>query len=140
MIRKVIIVVLTLAAVGTGLIYCVPTRITVCESTNTHGQEYIVHITAGCIVVDWTDPRHLITMTGVTTIPSRRFAQAPLWVPCVFFAAYPIIAFIRGTLRRRRRRKRGLCLSCGYNLTGLREPRCSECGREFVVTEARDRP
>ena len=51
-----------------------------------------------------------------------------LFVPFLFFAAYPTLAFIRGPLRRHRRRKRGLCVRCGYNLTGLPEPRCPECG------------
>ncbi len=51
----------------------------------------------------------------------------PLWVPLLLFAAYPTIAFIRGPLRRRRRRKRGLCLSCGYDLTGNTSGVCPEC-------------
>ncbi|MHC4066867.1 MAG: hypothetical protein ACYSUI_20515 [Planctomycetota bacterium] len=54
-----------------------------------------------------------------------------LWAPFVLFAAWPAIAlicFVRGQLRRSRRRRKGLCLRCGYNLTGLPEPRCPECG------------
>jgi len=46
----------------------------------------------------------------------------------ILFATYPTIAFIRGPLRRYRRRKRGLCLKCGYNLTGNTTGICSECG------------
>jgi len=46
------------------------------------------------------------------------------------FAVYPAIVFPR-PLRRRSRRKRGLCVACGYNLKGLPEPRCPECGRDF---------
>ncbi len=53
----------------------------------------------------------------------------PLWAPFILFAAYPTLAFIRGPVRRWRRRKRGLCIHCGYNLTGLTEPRCPECGQ-----------
>jgi hypothetical protein len=53
----------------------------------------------------------------------------PLWAPLLVFGTYPTISFIRGPLRRRRRRRRGLCVHCGYNLTGLPEPRCPECGR-----------
>ena len=56
--------------------------------------------------------------------------DVPLWFPFVIFAFYPILAFIRGPLRRYRRRKRALCVRCGYNLTGLTEPRCPECGTE----------
>lgn len=44
------------------------------------------------------------------------------------FAVYPSLAFIRGPLRRHRRRKHGLCLVCGYNLTGNTSGVCSECG------------
>jgi hypothetical protein len=65
--------------------------------------------------------------------PSHLFLRA-LVVPrgsvFVAFGVYPTIVIIR-TLRCRRRRKRGLCVACGYNLKGLPEPRCPECGREF---------
>lgn len=33
--------------------------------------------------------------------------------------------------RRYRRRVLGLCIECGYNLYGLPEPRCPECGTGF---------
>jgi hypothetical protein len=52
----------------------------------------------------------------------------PLWCPLILLAAYPTIAFIRGPLRRRHRRKRNQCIHCGYTLTGLPDPRCPECG------------
>jgi hypothetical protein len=53
---------------------------------------------------------------------------APVWCAVVLFAAYPLATFISGPVRRYRRRRRGLCTRCGYNLTGLTEPRCPECG------------
>ena len=28
-----------------------------------------------------------------------------------------------------------VCPTCGYNLTGLREPRCPECGTQFTLNE-----
>jgi hypothetical protein len=57
--------------------------------------------------------------------------MVPTWMPFLLFAAYPTLAFIRGPLRRHRRRRRGLCLKCGYDLTGLPEPRCPECGERI---------
>ena len=52
----------------------------------------------------------------------------PLWMPLLLFAACPTIAFIRGPVRRWRRRKRGECVACGYNLTGNVSGVCPECG------------
>ena len=51
--------------------------------------------------------------------------RIPLLAISCLLAAYPIA---NAPLRRWRRRRRGLCLRCGYNLTGLTEPRCPECG------------
>ena len=58
---------------------------------------------------------------------------APLWtasVPFAVFAAYPTVAFMRGPVRRWRRRRKGWCLSCGYDLTGNVSGVCPECGTE----------
>ena len=46
----------------------------------------------------------------------------------VAFSIYPLIAFIRGPYRRYHRRKKGLCLKCGYDLTGNESGVCPECG------------
>jgi hypothetical protein len=56
--------------------------------------------------------------------------RLPLWAPFLLFSAYPTIALIRGPLRRWHRRRRGLCLKCGYNLTANVSGICPECGRE----------
>jgi hypothetical protein len=58
-----------------------------------------------------------------------RALYIPFWFPLFLFAAYPVIAFIRGPVRRRYRRKRGLCPHCGYNLTGNTTGICPECGK-----------
>ena len=52
----------------------------------------------------------------------------PTWAPLALLAAYPVAAFIRGPLRRHQRRRHGLCLKCGYDLTGNISGVCPECG------------
>ena len=46
----------------------------------------------------------------------------------VVFAAYPVVSLARGPWRRYRRSRRGLCVTCGYNLTGNVSGICPECG------------
>ncbi len=53
------------------------------------------------------------------------------WMPSALCVAYPALFYARraaAAWRRARRRKRGLCAHCGYNLTGNVSGRCSECG------------
>ena len=52
----------------------------------------------------------------------------PVWIAISLLAFYPTICFLRRPLRRYRCRRRGLCVQCGYNLTGAPQPRCPECG------------
>lgn len=52
----------------------------------------------------------------------------PLWIAFVSLAIYPGIVFVRGPVRRRRRRAGGRCVACGYNLTGNVSGICPECG------------
>jgi len=56
--------------------------------------------------------------------------QIRLFPFMLIFAAYPAIAFIRGPLRRWRRRRKGLCMKCGYDLTGNESGACPECGSD----------
>ncbi len=65
-------------------------------------------------------------------IPQVEFnLNAPAWLLPPLFAAYPIIAFIRGPLRRRKRFAEGACVRCGYNLTGNISGVCPECGTKI---------
>ncbi len=52
----------------------------------------------------------------------------PVWMTISGLAAYPAVTLIRGPLCRWRRRRRGLCTRCGYDLTGNASGRCPECG------------
>jgi hypothetical protein len=59
----------------------------------------------------------------------------PLWLALVIFLS---VATIVAVARRRRRElsECGICLHCGYNLTGLPEPRCPECGTNIALHSA----
>lgn len=70
---------------------------------------------------------------GWNTLGFRSWsAGAPIWALVVLLGSCPSVAIIRGPLRRYRRLPKGLCLKCGYNLTGLPEPRCPECGEAVL--------
>ncbi len=44
--------------------------------------------------------------------------DAPIWLPFALVGLYPFFAFVRGPVRRKRRRLRGQCVECGYSLYG----------------------
>ncbi len=53
------------------------------------------------------------------------------WVPVVLLGVYPCFTLTRASVRRhlrRRRGRRGLCVTCGYNLVGNVSGICPECG------------
>jgi hypothetical protein len=65
---------------------------------------------------------------------------APVWGAAAL-AATPMALWLGGRTAgrafvRRRRRRRGLCLRCGYDLRGNESGRCSECGAEVVKKPA----
>ncbi len=64
--------------------------------------------------------------------PPRRgydvwYVQAPMWFVCILAASYPAKVYLVDPLRQRRRRHRGQCPLCGYDLSQSIE-RCPECG------------
>ena len=120
MIRKAVIVVLTLGAVW-SLWLSIPFIL----RTGIPGASYRALLENDYVVV---------LMCGHLLLPELAWAGGslyivlPWWMPTLALATYPTIAFVRGPLRRRRRRKRGECVSCGYNLMGNVTGVCSECG------------
>ena len=73
----------------------------------------------------------IINTAGVTTASDWNYSivlrASPLFLVFIF-AFCPVVVLIRGPLRRHRRRRKGLCLKCGYNLTGNESGVCPECG------------
>ncbi|MCH9033111.1 MAG: hypothetical protein IID42_01240 [Planctomycetes bacterium] len=156
MIRKIIIVVLTLAAVGALILAVVDVGPVRCPKPLDH---CLVSVHAAELQIDHARKLSMAEMFArrrttwaigemsgrdigfagfrwrttelhyITEIWLRTKVSLPFWMPFIFLGAYPTLAFIRGPLRRYRRRKRGLCVTCGYDLRGSPE-RCPECGGE----------
>jgi hypothetical protein len=102
--------------------------------------------TDGAGGVPFTVPRYgsdhtfLISPTGAVRVKLSRghlaVSYCGYWIlltrlewAFIVFAAYPAYAIINAWTRPYRRRRRGLCVSCGYDLTGNVSGICSECGR-----------
>ncbi len=54
----------------------------------------------------------------------------PLWIPTATFAVAASVMTYWPRYHRRKRKKLGLCLKCGYDLRGSKD-RCPECGVGF---------
>ena len=74
------------------------------------------------------------TCSSFSVTPDRymhflcHYVRCPIWPLSAVCAAYPIVALIRGPLHRWRRGRKGLCIKCGYDLTGNVTGVCPECG------------
>ncbi len=73
-----------------------------------------------------------LTVSGIGLMRNRG-VECHFAILLLVLLIYPAIAFVRGPLRRYRRRKRGLCGRCGYNLTGNVTGVCSECGAPIAA-------
>ncbi len=62
--------------------------------------------------------------------PSFSYMSIPLYLPVLLFGVWPLWLLLPFR-RRRKRRKLGLCMRCGYDLRGLTELRCPECNTPF---------
>jgi hypothetical protein len=65
-------------------------------------------------------------------IPAWRVIAIPYWAPFAFFSMHPLARRLAAS-RRARRRRRGLCVACGYDLRASRA-RCPECGAIAAAT------
>ncbi len=78
------------------------------------------------------------TATGTTSITSTTTAKfavivVPYWILAFALAILPFI-FFRSRMLRRRRRRMGLCIGCGYDIRAS-AGRCPECGMEIPSSE-----
>lgn len=63
--------------------------------------------------------------------PNEHLWIVPLWIPTVGFVLLFACTRILVKLDRRRRRRLGLCETCGYDLRGCAKSRCPECNTAF---------
>ena len=71
-----------------------------------------------------------------TGLAPATMVYVSMWLPAAVTAASPALVVtrrVRGSVRRRRRRSRGLCLACGYDVRANPD-RCPECGTVPEVT------
>ena len=91
---------------------------------------------------NWGNPRSLHVEIAGDSGGGTMWLRAitlPFWVPVLVFGAHPALVLIPEHWQRYRRwwrRRKGLCLTCGYNLTGNTSGICPECG-EPTATEDR---
>ncbi len=69
----------------------------------------------------------------VSTAKDYLVLIVPLWMPTLLFAALTWFTLLPAH-RRRKRKKLGLCLQCGYDLRASKD-RCPECGEAFETPE-----
>jgi len=67
------------------------------------------------------------------SVSHSRLVVVPYWFPAAVLAIPPAVWLpaLRRRWRRRFRLTHGLCLTCGYNLTGNVSGRCPECGERI---------
>lgn len=68
--------------------------------------------------------------------PTVYGTQLRLWfgTAALLLGLWPILAFVCGPVRRHGRRRRGLCMGCGYNRAGNISGHCPECGTKVATT------
>ena len=94
---------------------------------------------------NWPRHAYLFGWIDIRTAPISlfRFSACPWrsgfsvwfrqWLLTPILLAYPTITTCLYYGRRYRRRRRNLCVQCGYNLTGNTSGRCPDCGTNIVT-------
>jgi len=152
MFGRIIIVVATLAMLGLATLGVVsyyrgvPDKDIWIEPTQTSKWQYavvggIVHIVHSAPRViggqDRDDNFAGFYVRRVVIGPTEAFGVGgPIWWLVGLLAVVPFVGFVRGPVRRWRRRRRGLCTRCGYSLQGAPGPLCPECGQKMPAKTA----
>ena len=149
MIRKGIIVVLTLAAVGTGVVWAcepaflrlqaMPSRYASYEENHWRVSVHRPGLNLGYGARSFPGNRSVsqasfagFHYSHVTTADADYIGLTiPYWELLLLFVVYPAATLTRGVAHKYFRRPlppEDHCQKCGYNLTGNKSGRCPECG------------
>ena len=66
----------------------------------------------------------------------RYSVQLPMWIAAILFLLYPLTGagkYIIVRAKKNRRRRRGRCVECGYDIRGSPGACCSECGSPIAT-------
>ena len=133
MIRKALIVMLSLAAV-------VVTAVDISSYLDWPGRWRYQHAPSGVwirhhVTRAWTIgglSRYRYGLLEVAKVQLYGPVRVPLWGAVALLAAYPIYAMVREDRTRRERKRRGFCVHCDYDLTGNESGVCPECGEKIA--------
>lgn len=95
-----------------------------------HGGSYTRHYVRKMphFLLGWDD---VYSGPGGIRYYSLMMSPTVAFLLAAIFGSYPAVVFFVPCLRRRVRRRRGLCMECGYNLAGNITGICPECGTKF---------
>lgn len=145
MIRKAIIMVLVIGSVLTGLLGVLSIREPItfylsrdrycCRLRVSGGRAALIYDGGSDVAVlpsvSIKTLGIIVTSRGTPSSWQMAEASAPTWFVVIALLVCPAGYWAYGPLRRWRRRRRGLCLNCAYDLRGSTE-RCPECGTEIA--------
>lgn len=88
--------------------------------------------------IRWAWGEDVMVLGASPWLPSMQWSARtksvliPVWIPTVLFSLILVAGPIGLRHRRRKHRKLGMCLKCGYDLRASKD-RCPECGQEFEI-------